>query len=246
MSLVSIITPAYNAAEFISETCKMVQRQSYVEWELVVVDDCSSDNTAEIIKELSNTDLRIKLFSLEQNSGPAVARNRAIEKANGRYIAFLDCDDRWDPTKLEKQVAFMQAKEYYFTYHRHQKTTPKGDVLKQFKPPEILTYQKALRYNPLHTSSVIYDAEKLGKVYMPLIRKRQDYGLWFRLLKKTDGHLLDEMLSDYVQMPGSVSSRKIGLVKYNWELYRRHEKMSLIKATYCMTWCVFSKLSGIK
>jgi len=243
---ISIITPAFNASSFIEDTCKMVQRQSFSHWELIIVDDCSTDNTVRIVERMSEDDSRIKCFSLSTNSGPAVARNTAIENAQGRYIAFLDCDDRWNEFKLEKQIRFMQEKQYSFTYHRHKKTAPDGTALKQFRPPEVLTYKRSLRYNPLHTSSVVYDSEKLGKVYMPSIRKRQDYGLWFRLLKLTDGHLLDEQLSDYVQMRGSVSHSKFGLLKYNWELYRKHENMSVALSCYCLGWDIFSKISGIK
>lgn len=246
VALVSIITPSYNASAFIAETCRMVQGQTFQNWELIVVDDCSTDETESIVRGFSHSDPRIQCLVLSENSGPAVARNFAIEKAQGRYIAFLDCDDRWHPDKLKKQIEFMAVNGYQFSYHSHQKTTPIGEVIKQFKLPSVLTYRKALKYNPLHTSSVIYDSHNLGKVYMPLIRKRQDYGLWFRLLRRTDGYLLDEILSDYVQMPGSLSRSKVGLFKYHWELYRVHEKMPLPLALYCMSWCVFSKLSGIK
>ena len=208
------------------------------------MDDASQDKTLEQISTI--TDTRIKVFTLKTNSGPGVARNTAIEKANGRYIAFLDGDDIWHPEKLERQLAFMQANEYAFTYHWHQKVDDELNPIRIFKPPLKLTYRKALRYNPLHTSSVIYDAQKLGKVYTPKIRKRQDYGLWLRLLRKTNGYLLTGIFSYYVQRDGSVSSKKLNLLRYNWQLYRECEDMGILSSAYCLSWDIASKILKIK
>ena len=208
------------------------------------MDDASQDKTLEQISTI--TDTRIKVFALKANSGPAVTRNTAIEKANGRYIAFLDGDDTWHPEKLERQLAFMQANEHAFTYHWHQKVDSELNPIRIFKPPLKLTYRKALRYNPLSLCSVIYDTDKLGKIYMPNIRKRQDYGFYLNLLKRVNGYCLPKIMTDYVQHKDSISQNKIGLVKYNWELYRRHQKMSWPLAIYCLSWDIASKILKIK
>lgn len=244
--LVSIITPVYNGEEFIEETILNILQQTYKEWEWLIVDDCSTDLTKNIIKKYSKKDLRIKYISLKKNSGAGVARNEAIKNAKGEYISFLDSDDYWGKEKLEKQIRFMNKNNVSFSYTNHRKVDEEKKEIKVFLNPSKLTYKKILRYNPLHTSSVVYNCEKLGKIYMPEIRKRQDYGLWLRILKKCEGFCCEEVLTNYVQREGSLSQNKVNLIKYNWELYREVEGLSLIKSLYCLGWDIFSKLSKIK
>ncbi len=242
--LISIIIPIHNGESFVRRTLATLQNQTCQNWEALFVDDCSEDATVQILKSFD--DARIRIIQLEVNAGPAIARNRAIEASTGRYIAFLDSDDVWTPDKLEKQVAFMQNEGHAFTYHWHQKVNEDLSFIRLFKPEDSLTFRKLLRYNPLHTSSVVYDGQTLGKIYMPEIRKRQDYGLWFRLVEKCEGHCLPEVLSSYVQRIGSVSHNKLSLFKYNWQLYREVQGFSIPLSLYCLSWAVFSKLLKIK
>jgi len=205
-NLVSIITPSYKSEKFISQTIKSVLAQTYQNWEMIIVDDVSPDNSNEIIEEYSKKDSRIKLIKLEQNSGPAVARNRAIEEASGRYIAFLDADDLWMPQKLEKQLAFMSEHNVAFTYSSYHLMGEEGNDLGSFMTKESISYEGMLRTCSVGCLTAIYDTEKLGKVYMPLIRKRQDYGLWLKILREietTKGML--EPLATYRILKNSVS-----------------------------------------
>jgi glycosyltransferase involved in cell wall biosynthesis len=242
--LVSIIIPVFNGENFIRRTVITLQNQGYQNWEAIFVDDCSTDQSVVILESIA--DERIRIIKLDVNSGPAVARNVAIEAARGRFIAFLDSDDVWEPNKLELQLSFMRIKKHSFTYHWHQKVDEELGFIRLFKPEDGLTFRKLLRYNPLHTSSVIYDSQALGKIYMPEIRKRQDYGLWFRLVEKCEGRCLPELLSSYVQREGSVSSNKLSLFKFNWQLYREAQGFSIPLSLYCLSWAVFSKLLKIK
>ena len=231
--LVSIITPSYKSERFISQTIESVLAQTYKNWEMIIVDDVSPDNSNEIIEEYSKKDSRIKLIKLEKNSGPAVARNRAIEEAKGRYIAFLDADDLWHPEKLEKQIAFMSKNDLAFTYSSYNLMDEEGNSLGSFKTKEKITYSEMLKTCSVGCLTAIYDTKKLGKVYMPNILKRQDYGLWLKILKEintTKG--IVEPLGTYRILKNSVSSNKINAAKYQWKIYREVEKLSLVKSAY--------------
>lgn len=246
--LVSIITPLYNSEEFIEETINSVLNQTYKNWEMLIVDDCSIDNSLRIVKQFAADDSRIKLIQLETNSGAAIARNKAIEEAQGRYIAFLDSDDLWHSQKLEKQIEFMQENNYAFTFTKYQQMTEDGNLIDRFiEVPDEITYEKALYTNPVGCLTVIYDVKKLGKLYMPLIRKRQDYGLWLKILKKIEcGYGLNENLAYYRVRNNSVSSNKLNLIKYQWELYREVEKLSLVKSVFYLSSVILSKMLNIK
>ena len=184
-NLVSVITPVYNSEKYISDHIKSVQNQTYSNWELILVDDCSSDHSAALINSFQKNDSRIKYFRLEKNSGAGIARNKGIELAQGQYIAFLDSDDQWFPKKLERQLNFMQKNSYYFTFTDYDMVDEKGQRLaKQVKCKSRVTYKSALYKNPIGCLTVIYDVDFFGKQYMPSIRKRQDYALWLNLLKK--------------------------------------------------------------
>lgn len=242
-NLVSIITPLYNSEDFISETIESVLSQTYKNWEMIIVDDCSKDNGVEIVRKYQLQDKRIRLISLKKNSGAAVARNIAIENAKGRYIAFLDSDDLWHPEKLERQIKFMQDNNYAFSYTNYQKMTGSGELIDEIvKSPSELDYKKELHTNYIGCLTVIYDIKKLGKVYMPEIRKRQDYGLWLKILKKVDGYGLNENLAYYRVRNNSVSSNKINLIKYNWKLYRDIEKLSILRSSYYILYTIILKL----
>jgi len=245
-SLVSIITPSYNSSRFISQTVESVLSQTYKNWEMIIVDDLSPDNSNEIIEEYIKKDSQIKLIKLEKNSGPAVARNRAIEEAKGRFIAFLDADDLWHPEKLEKQISFMKKNNYELSYTSYATMDESGEALTTImKAKSKLNYQDLLKSNKIGCLSAIYDTAKIGKIYMPLIKKRQDYGLWLRVLKKVDyAYGMGEVLGTYRIMSYSVSSNKIDLLKYNYALFREHEKFSVLKSLYYLGWNIYIKVRG--
>ncbi|MEA2019029.1 MAG: glycosyltransferase family 2 protein [Campylobacterota bacterium] len=232
-SLISIITPSYKSKNFISQTIDSVLSQTYKNWEMIIVDDVSPDNSNEIIEEYCKNDSRIKLIKLEKNSGPAVARNRAIEEAKGRYIAFLDADDLWIPEKLEKQLGFMKENDLAFTYSSYDLIDEEGNSLGNFTTKETISYEGMLKTCSVGCLTAMYDTEKLGKVYMPLIRKRQDYGLWLKILKEigtTKG--MTESLATYRILENSVSSNKFKAAQYQWKIYREVEKLSFFKSVY--------------
>lgn len=230
---ITIVTPTYNASQYISETIQSVMKQTFGDWELIIVDDCSSDMTIETINEYLKVDPRIKLIQLDVNSGAAVARNMAIEAAQGRYIAFLDSDDLWLPDKLEAQLAFMQTNHYPFTYTGYRKIDESAKVFGQVGVPDRVSYFDLLKVCSIGCLTAIYDTKYFGKVYMPLIRKRQDLGLWLRLLKNTDyAYGLGEPLAHYRIRADSISANKANAAKFTWKLYREVEDLSLFKASY--------------
>lgn len=233
MPLVSIITPSFNSANYISNTIDSIISQTFTEWELFIIDDCSTDNSIEVISEWCKKDSRINLIQLHENSGAAVARNKGIEAAKGRFIAFLDSDDKWLPNKLEKQLQFMQKNNYEFTYTAYNKVTPDGTILGEMGVPKKLKYSDLLKKCEIGCLTAMYDTSRLGKVYMPLIRKRQDLGLWLKILKNTKyAYGLNEILSSYTLRKDSISSNKRQAASYTWRLYRDIEKLPMHKAVY--------------
>lgn len=233
MVQVSIITPLYNCSEFLCFTIESVLSQNLKGWELILVDDCSSDDSFEVAKSFASLDNRIKVFQLDENSGAAVARNTAIEAAKGRFIAFLDSDDLWSPNKLEKQLAFMQENNYPFSYAAYEKIDANGKVFEQVGVPDKVAYNDLLKVCSIGCLTAIYDTKYFGKVYMPLIRKRQDLGLWLKLLKKTEyAYGLDEPLGQYCVRSDSISANKASAAKFTWRLYREIEKLNIVEASY--------------
>lgn len=229
--LVSIISPVYNAAETIEDMLHSVLNQSYPNWELILVDDCSTDNSVALINPYLD-DPRIKLLQNESNLGPAKTRNRAIEAATGRFIAFLDSDDMWLPGKLEKQVAFMLDNGYVLSHTAYAWMDAGGHVLdKIISAPEELDYEQMLDFNYIGCLTGMYDAGTIGKYYMPDILKRQDYGLWLSIMRA--GHkayFLNEVLAYYRTGRDSVSSNKFKTVQYNWYILRQVEKQPFFKS----------------
>jgi len=232
---VSIITANYNCERFIESTIQSVLKQTFTDWEMIIVDDCSTDQGPKIIEKYCQADSRIKLVSLVKNSGPAVARNKAIEQAKGRFIAFLDSDDLWTEDKLEVQISFMKKNNFSLTYTEYVKVNEDGKVISDvIQRPEKVNYQKMLNSNFIPCLTAIYDSALLGKVYMPLILKRQDYGLWFKILKVTDyAYAINQPLAYYrVRKNDSVSSNKFKSAIYHWKILREVENVPLIKAIY--------------
>lgn len=243
MATISIITPVYNSEKFIEECIQSVISQSYRDWEHILVDDCSKDESAKIILAYAESDQRIKYLKLTKNSGAGVARNKAIELAKGDFIAFLDSDDLWHPSKLQKQLTFMKANNFHFTFTGYNKIDEKGVCLHQkvFAKQKV-TYKTALYKNPIGCLTVMYNIDFFGKQYMPKIRKRQDYALWLKLLKKTDAYGLNECLSTYRTGNESISSNKLGLLKYEWKIYREVEGLSFFKSSFYLFSAVILKL----
>lgn len=233
--LVSVITPAYNSSRFILETIRSVQSQTHTNWEMLIVDDCSKDNTVQLVKAEVEKDPRIKLFTLEQNSGSAVARNTAIQNAKGKYIAFLDSDDLWKPEKLEKQLKFIKENDYAFTFTGYEEIDVNGTPInKVFQTPESVSYKDILkRPGTIGCLTVMINKEKFDDVLMPNIRTRQDFALWLKLLKTgIRAYSINEPLSKYRLVPGSISSNKIKAAQKNWYVYRKIEKLNLISAAW--------------
>lgn len=230
---VTIVTPVYNSSDFIIETIESVQSQTFSDWEMILVDDCSSDDSVNIIKSYSQNDSRITLIKLEKNAGAAVARNRAIENAKGRFIAFLDSDDLWKPNKLEAQINFMQENRFSITFSKYDVMDEQGNLMNSIGVPSKVNYSDLLKTNYIGCLTVIYDTSFFGKVYMPLIRRRQDYALWLLLLKKVDyAYGLNISLAKYRLRKGSISSNKAVASMFTWRVYREVEKLSLIKSVY--------------
>ena len=233
INLVSIITPSYNSSKYIGKTIESIFMQSYVDWELIIVDDCSTDNSIDIINSYAEKDIRIKLIQLKKNSGAAVARNTGIEQANGRFIAFLDSDDTWHPDKLKNQTGFMLKNNYAFTYTAYHKVDENGHYLSAVKIPEQTNYHELLKTCVIGCLTAMYDTELLGKIKFPLIRKRQDFALWLKILKKVPfAYGLDDDLAGYTIRSDSISANKFKAAQYNWHLYRNIEQLSLFKSIY--------------
>jgi len=231
--LVSIITPTYNSFEYVADTLLSVTSQEYMNWEHIIVDDASTDATQSVVEALAKRESRIRLIKLPVNSGAAVARNTAIRAAKGRYIAFLDADDLWLPHKLARQVAFMQETGAAFTYASFDLINESGSGIGRVEVPQTATYSSLLKNNVIGCLTAMYDTKKTGKVEMPLIRKRQDLGLWLRILKDIpEAHGVSEVLGQYRIRPGSVSSNKLHAARHTWHLYRHIEGLPLPQAVY--------------
>ena len=243
--MVSIITPVYNSEAYLSDCINSVLNQNYPDWEHILVDDCSTDGSSRIIEKYASQDNRIIYYKLLTNSGPGIARNKAIEMAKGRYIAFLDCDDIWFPQKLEKQVDYMQKNDYRFTFTSYVHMDESGRYRdKTIIAPKEVSYKRALFKNPIGCLTAMYDSEFYGKQYMPEIRKRQDYALWLKLLKRSKAYGIQECLAAYRLQKKSVSSNKFSLIKYEWFIYRKEEKLSFFKSVFYLSSAIFLKLKS--
>lgn len=218
--LVSIITPSYNCAGFIAETIRSIQAQTYPNWEMLITDDCSSDNSCEIIESFAHEDPRIKLFRLEKNSGAGVSRNNSIRKSTGRYIAFCDSDDRWYPEKLEKQLRFMAEKDCALCYSSYMTTDEEGHVNGIVVCRSHESLASISRDDKMGTLTLIYDTSKVKKIFIPTLRKRQDWAMKLKLLLECkEAFGMKEPLAYYRLRNASLSHNKIRLVKYNIAVY---------------------------
>ncbi|MDA9201819.1 glycosyltransferase [Flavobacteriaceae bacterium] len=232
LPLVSIITPSYNSEEFISQTINSIINQTYSNWELLITDDCSNDLSTEIIKSFVKKDNRIKLYTLDYNSGAGVARNNSIKYSNGKYIAFCDSDDQWLPNKLEKQIAFLKENNLQFSYSSYKVCNEEDEIVGSVICPKEVSFRKMLNNNYVGCLTAIYDSEKLGKFYMSKIRNRQDWVLWLNILKNSGPAMgLTEPLAIYRERSSSISSNKIKQFKFNWNVYRKELGYNSIVST---------------
>ena len=232
--IVSVITPAYNAEKFISETIESVLNQTFSHWEMIIVDDCSTDRTKEIVQRYVEKDSRIKLIQLKENSGSAIARNTAMDHALGRYLAFLDSDDQWLPEKLEKQLKFMQDNDVAFSYTKYIRILEDGtDTNEISKAQQQLPYDDLMKQCVIGCLTVMLDRKKIGELRMVNIRTRQDYAFWLAITRKGFlAHGLPEVLAKYRLVENSISRNKLKAAKQNWYVYRHIEKQNLFKSLW--------------
>lgn len=244
--LVSIIVPVYNSERFLIDTIKTVEEQTYEEWELIMVNDCSTDNSKNIIETYIDQDKRIKLVNLLENSGAAVARNAGIDNSKGKYITFLDADDLWKKDKLEKQIRFMEEKKCAFSFTGYEFANEEGiGNGKKVIVPVQINYKQALKNTTIWTSTVMLDVEKLGKelIKMPNIRRGQDTATWWKILKTgVDAYGLNEVLSIYRRSSGTLSSNKFKALKRTWKLYRKVEHLNIFYSSYNFLWYCFNAI----
>ena len=245
--LVSIITPMYKGAAFVAETIESVLAQSYKNWEMIIVDDCSPDNGAGIAEVRKFTsDSRIKLIESKENRGSSGARNIALHEAKGRYIAFLDSDDIWHPSFLEKQLKFMQEKDapLVFSSYRRIDENTKEELLRPFIVPEMVSYKSLLKTCPIFPSTAVFDTKKTPKIYFneELGSMRDDYVYWLKMFKDIkNGFGNKEILVDYRMRKTSVTGNKKKVIKPQWNVLYKVEKLGFFpSAYYLLNWAVIS------
>jgi teichuronic acid biosynthesis glycosyltransferase TuaG len=242
--LVSIITPTFNAEKFIRATIESVQNQSYQNWEMILVDDASTDETIAVIKEFIQNDNRLKLTELPKNSGNGFARNVALEKATGKYIAYLDADDLWFPQKLEKQIQFLKANNLSFTFSFYDCIDEEGnDLHKRVEAPLNLTYEQLFFCNYVGNLTAIYDTDFFGKIVIEATQKRQDWRLWLTILKQIEvTKPVPETLAFYRIRRDSISSSKFKLIKHNFGVYRDFHGFNFVFSVLLMIRFLFTQL----
>lgn len=240
--IVSVIMPAYKCSGLLRESVASVQAQTVQEWELLIVDDCSPDDTYETACKLASQDGRIRAFQTPGNAGPGEARNIALSNARGKYTAFLDSDDLWLPEKLERQIDFMEEKDARFSCTAYDRVDESGELLGRVWPFPEADYRKVLYTgNPVGNSTAMYLREGLEDLRVPPIRKRNDFALWLKILHTVPRvYGLQEPLAVYRVRKTSVSSNKRRLISYQWKLYREIERLSMVRSALAMAgvfWC---------
>lgn len=240
-NLISIIMPTYRCGPFIAESIKSVQAQTYQNWELIVVDDCSGDGTIGVVQDIQKEDHRIHIFSNARNSGAAVSRNVALREAKGRWIAFLDSDDLWEPTKLEKQIKFMEENDYAFSYHEYVEIDEQDNEL----GVHVSGKAHVGKFGMFSCCwpgclSVMYDASKIGLIQINDIKKNNDTAMWLKVIRKADCYLLPEVLGKYRRRANSITPKPIWQrIWAHYPLFRVAEGMNPIAATFWVIMNVF-------
>ena len=241
--LVSIITPSYNTAQFINETIESVLAQSYTNWEMIIVDDCSSDDTDSVVEKY-RADQRIRYLKNEKNSGAAFSRNRALKEANGKWIAFLDSDDLWTAEKLKRQIKYMEENEYHFSYTQYEEideqSLPTGITV---SGPAKIGKLGMKAYCWPGCLTVMYDAQWIGQIQIENIRKNNDYAIWLEVCKTASCYLLCEKLARYRKRTGSISNHSYStLIKWHYNLWHDAEKRNPIAS---IGWTVLNLICGL-
>lgn len=229
--LVSIIMPSYNTAKYISESINSVINQTYQKWELIIVDDCSTDNTDEIIEKFLK-DERIKYFKNEKNSGAAISRNKALREAKGKWIAFLDSDDLWTEDKLEKQINFMEKNNYSFSYTYYKEINENGGKIGvEIQGPKKITKVGMYNYCWPGCLTVMYDTKKIGLIQIKDIKKNNDYAMWLKIIKKSNCYLYPYSLSFYRKRSGSISRQNyLRLIKWHYKLFKEIDNQNIFNS----------------
>lgn len=243
-ALVSVIMPAYNAAGYIAESIRSVQQQSFEDWELLVIDDASKDGTSEIVEALRAEDSRIKLHVLPTNQGAGFSRNIGIKAATGDYISFLDADDLWKPHKIQTQLDLMKNENVQVCFSSYELIDERGKSLqKQIKALQFLPFKKLKKANYIGNLTGMYNASELGKIFCPLIRKRQDWGLWLLAVEKAGfAKGIEEPLAIYRERENSISGDKIEMLQYNYRVYREVLEYSSVKSLFWMLLFLWEQL----
>ncbi|MGI1804686.1 glycosyltransferase family 2 protein [Exiguobacterium sp. TDN 0502] len=246
-TLVSIIIPAYNCESYIEETLDSILQQTYTDWEAIIINDSSTDNTLKIINEYINKDHRFKVIDLVTNQGAAKARNAGIKLSTGRFLAFLDSDDTWEVKKLESQIKFMLDNEYSFSSTSYKKIDENGTDLNKVIKVKFQKDYKDLLKNCPGNSTVMIDLNKVEKVYGYDLKKRNDYVLWLKVIKKVKNlYGLDEVLASHRIRDNSISSNKFSLLKYHWYIYLNIEKLSFFKSLLLMIYWILKSTKVIR
>jgi teichuronic acid biosynthesis glycosyltransferase TuaG len=239
---VSVIMPAFNAEDFIAQAMESVVNQTHSDWELIIVDDCSNDRTASIIDSHARDEPRIVFLQQQQNQGVAAARNRALEAAQGEYIAFLDSDDYWLPNKLERQLAIMAEKGALICCSNYMRMDEKGNELGIVEPPRSIHYKDLLKSNFIGNLTGIYKAKELGKVFFKSIA-HEDYVAWLTILKSENpAYCIPEVLAFYRVYDQSTSSNKFKTVSWQWKIYREEEQLGFFHSLYLMFFYMYYAL----
>ena len=242
--LCSVIMPAYNCEKYIAEAIESVIKQTYKNWELIIVNDASTDDTEKIIKSYQEKDKRIKLISLTENQGVANARNTALKNVTGRYIAFLDSDDYWEKEKLQEQITYMNNRKIAFSYHDYKLLNTVNNKEKLIKVPLKLNYNELLKGNTTGSClTVCIDRKIVDKIYFP-DEKHEDYICWLNTLKNycIEGYGLNKTLGTYRIGKKSISSNKLQSAVWNWHVYRKSQNISVLKTIYYMCFYIVNGL----
>ena len=242
--LISIITPVHNSQNTITDCISSVLSQTYYQWEMLIVDDCSTDETYNIIEHYLQTDLRIKYIRLDEQSGAAVARNTGISRSRGAYIAFLDSDDLWLPKKIEKQLKFIRDNNLTLSCSSYYTIDERGNRINTRIVKESISYIDMLKSNNIGNLTGLYDCEKLGKIYMDNVG-HEDYTLWLKIMKKVrKTKAVTEPLAEYRIVSNSISANKFKVLKWQWNVYRNILKLDVFRSTYyfiCYVYFAFKK-----
>lgn len=236
MPQVSIITPTYNCARFIAQTIESVQAQTFTDWEMIISDDCSTDDTLKVIEPYLNSDARIKYICNDKNSGAAITRNNALRVAQGRWIAFLDSDDLWMPAKLEQQIAFMESNGYAFSYHEYEEISEAGEPLGVY----VSGKRRVGKFDMFACCwpgclAVMYDTTRIGLIQINDVRKNNDTAMWLKVVRKADCYLLKSNLARYRRRQGSITPPSIKeRILWHYRLFRYAEQMSVVGSAFWM------------